>query len=64
MGLFVGVVHALAFAAPLLSAWAKETIFDAQVAPACPTDPAKEPDSPTYAAILTCTAFLTCTPNL
>ena len=42
VGLFVGVVHALAFAAPLLSAWAKETIFDAQVAPACPTELSKE----------------------
>ena len=30
VGLGVGVVHALAFATPLLSAWAKETIFDAQ----------------------------------
>ena len=30
VGLFVGVIHALAFATPLLSAWAKETIFDAQ----------------------------------
>lgn len=30
VGLGVGVVHALSFAAPLLGAWAKETIFDAQ----------------------------------
>ena len=30
VGLGVGVLHALAFATPLLSAWTKETIYDAQ----------------------------------
>ena len=30
VGLHIGVLHALAFAIPILGAWAKETVFDAQ----------------------------------
>ena len=38
VGLGLGMVHAMAFAAPILGAWSKETIFDAQFDSQCLLD--------------------------